>query len=282
MTRPRGRPYGPRVTYTTTQPRIWWQEEGHGSPLLLVMGQAFGSRMWHRGMPALAAQHRVLSYDNRGIGRSTARRHTFSIPDLAADALAVLDAAGVERAHVYGVSMGGLVAQELALSHPDRVQSLVVGCSGAQDGSYTPRRRSAGLRRLVPRRLVLRLLPGPVTTAMYGVDPPRDLVREDFRILASTPAPGWVIEQQSQAISSYESRSRVADLQVPTLVLHGTHDRVVPLARGEELAGLVPDARLHVLDGAGHNYLTEAGDEANAVVLEFLAGVDKELGRVTV
>lgn len=268
------------MPYTTTQPTISWQERGAGTPLLLVMGQAFGCRMWHRGVPMLSAQHRVLTFDNRGIGQSEVPRHSFSIADLAADARAVLDATGVEQAHVYGVSMGGLVAQELALTSPRRVKSLILGCTGAQDGSYRPRGGRGSLLRFVPRRLVLRLLPGVVTKALYGVSPPPESVREDLAILASTPAPRWVIDQQARAIEAFESHSRVSSLRVPTLVLHGTHDRVVPLARGEELAALIPGACLCVLANAGHNYLTEAADKANGAVLRFLADVDQERRRV--
>lgn len=265
-------------TMTQTQPPIAWQEYGAGSPVLLVMGKSFDSRMWHRAVPALAASHRVLTYDNRGIGRSPAPRHRFTIADLAADARAVLDAAGIERAHVYGASMGGLVAQELALTWPERVQSLILGCTGAPDGHHEPPPRPGLLARIVPRSLVLRLFPGVVIKTLYGAHPPRELVREDLGILATTRAPVWVVEQQGLAIGAYESLSRVPGLRVPTLVLHGTDDRVVPFARGEELAAHIPGARLCVLPGAGHNYLTECVDEANGAVLSFLAGVDAGRG----
>lgn len=267
------------MPHTNTDPSIWWQEEGDGVPLLLVMGQSFGSRMWHRAVPALARHNRVLSYDNRGIGRSGRPRGAFGIADLAADALAVLDAAGVDRAHVYGVSMGGLVAQELALRSPERVRSLILGCTGAPDGTARPAHRG-WLVRLVPRWLVVRLVPGAVAASLYGPGAPPDEVREDLAILASTPAPGWVIDLQGRAIAAYESRSRVGGLRVPTLVLHGTADRVVPVARGEELAALIPGARLHVLQGAGHNYLTGATDEANGAVQRFVAEVEEGLRRV--
>jgi pimeloyl-ACP methyl ester carboxylesterase len=255
---------------------VWWEETGDGTPVLLVMGQAFGSAMWFRAVPALAARHRVLTFDNRGIGRSPARPHAFTIGDLAADACAVLDAAGVERAHVYGASMGGLVAQELALSHPDRVRSLVLACTGAPDGTHQPAGRGSALRRVLPRSLVLRTAPRPVVRALYGPQPPRDAVREDLRVLARTRTPWWVVEQQARAIAAYESASRVPSLTVPTLVLHGTADRVVPHHHGEALAALVPGARLHLVADAGHNYLTDATDESNDAVLRFLSDVEED------
>lgn len=262
---------------TRSQPSLAWWEFGSGTPVLLVMGKSFDSRMWHRAIPSLAARHRVLVYDNRGMGLSATRRHRFSIADLAADARAVLDAAGVERAHVYGASMGGLVVQELALSAPERVRSIVLGCTGAPDGQHEPPPRPGLLSYVVPRALALRLFSGAFTRAMYGGTPPPDRVREDLDIIASTRAPTWVIDRQCQAIAAYESYSRLPSLKVPTLVLHGTDDSVVPLQRGKELAARIPGAQLCVLPGAGHNYLTESEALANSAVLNFLASVDAGL-----
>src|SRR5262249_8398486 len=108
--------------------RIHWQSEGSGPPLLLIMGLRYSSRLWYGAIPALSRHYRVISFDNRGTGkRGSAWR--FEIADLVADAIAVMDAAGVASAHVYGVSMGGGVAMELAMRHPQRVRSLILGCT---------------------------------------------------------------------------------------------------------------------------------------------------------
>jgi len=265
---------------TAQAPRIWWEGSGHGTPVLLVMGHAFGSAMWHRAVGVLARDHRVLTFDNRGIGLSGDVRTPFGIGDMAADAVEVLDAAGVESAHVYGVSMGGLIAQELALAHPDRVRSLVLGCTGAPDGSE-PRTRVGALQRLVPASLAIRLFPKAVAATLYGEAPPAEAVREDLAILARTRLPRRVLAFQRAAIEDYESASRVGSILVPTLVLHGTADRIVPSHQGRRLAELVPGASLHMLDGAGHNYLTDSADEANRVVSQFLLACDEEPARAT-
>lgn len=268
------------MAHTTQSPKIWWEESGDGSPVLLVMGRGFGSAMWHRAVRVLSESHRVLTFDNRGIGRSGDVRAPFSIGDLAADAVSVLDAAGVDRAHVYGVSMGGLVAQELALVHPDRVRSVVLGCTGAPDGTEVVARANA-LVRLLPASVLIRLFPRTVAATLYGEGAPRDAVRQDLTILASTRSPRRVVELQSAAIAQYESASRIGSLRVPTLVVHGTADQIVPYERGLRLAELVPGARLHLLDGAGHNYLTDQADEANRVVSDFLRACEKETVRAT-
>lgn len=264
------------VALTQSHPPIAWTETGSGSPVLLVMGKSFDSRMWHRAVPDLATRHRVLTYDNRGMGRSRTRAHSFSIADLASDALAVLDAAGVERAHVYGASMGGLVVQELARQAPHRVRSIVLGCTGAPDGNHEPPRRPGLLAHVFPRWLLIRLFKRAFVRAMYGSNPPAERVREDLDIIASTHAPTWVIDQQCQAITWYESHSWLPALRVPALVLHGTADRVVAYQSGQELASRINGAKFVALPGAGHNYLSECQELANGAVLNFLAAIDAQ------
>src|SRR5688500_1132725 len=117
------------MPYATNGPvKIYWEEEGSGEPLLLIMGLGYSLEMWHRVRPLLTERFRVIAFDNRGVGRSDVPEPGYSIPDMAADAVAVLDAAGVESAHVLGVSMGGYIAQALTAEYPDRVKSLVLGC----------------------------------------------------------------------------------------------------------------------------------------------------------
>ena len=111
--------------------RIWWEQSGTGDPVLLIMGHAYGAGMWHRTTPGLAASYRVIRFDNRGVGRSSDPPGPYPVRLMADDALAVLDAAGAASAHVYGVSLGGAIALQLALDHPGRVRSLILGCTAA-------------------------------------------------------------------------------------------------------------------------------------------------------
>src|SRR5579872_3340278 len=108
---------------------IYWDEQGAGEPVLLIMGLTYPSDMWHRSRPVLAARFRTIALDNRGIGRSDVPPGPYPIAVMASDAAAVLDAAGLESAHVFGVSMGGMIAQEFALQYPKRVRSLILGCT---------------------------------------------------------------------------------------------------------------------------------------------------------
>ena len=118
--------------------RIYWEESGAGDPLLLIMGLGYSHDMWHRTRPAMADHYQTIVFDNRGVGKSDLPAGPYSIAQMADDAAAVLDAAGVERAHVYGISMGGMIAQELALNHPERVRSLILGCTACGGAKAVP------------------------------------------------------------------------------------------------------------------------------------------------
>src|ERR1700730_6746 len=111
--------------------KIYWDEQGEGEPVLLIMGLGYPSAMWYRTRPHLAARYRTIALDNRGVGRSAMPPGPYPIALMASDAAAVLDASGFESAHVYGVSMGGMIAQEFALRYPKRVRSLILGCTAA-------------------------------------------------------------------------------------------------------------------------------------------------------
>ncbi|MCW2542591.1 MAG: alpha/beta hydrolase fold protein [Frankiales bacterium] len=249
---------------------IWWESTGSGpETVLLVMGHAWDARMWHRVARALEPSYRVVVFDNRGVGRTHWDGKPFFIEDLAQDALAALDAAGVERAHVYGASMGGLTAQEIALRAPERVLSLVLGCTGTLSPDLPmpeqPKRRP--LKSRIPRRVQLLLMP----KLMYGTGTPRTAIREDMTILRDTKTDRDGLLAQGVAVAHYRSRERLAGLDVPTLVIHGDADKIVAHAMGVELASLIPGARFETLPGEGHVYMTAVDGRANKVLLDFLA-----------
>jgi 3-oxoadipate enol-lactonase len=253
--------------------QIFWEEQGSGQPLLLVMGLGWPSQMWARHLPALTARFRVITFDNRGVGQTATTASQWTLSDMADDALAVLDAAGVAQAHVYGASMGGGIAQVLTLDHPERVGALILGCTATRAAKrHVP--VWPVLRHLVPAlpagrqartvALARALVYGPAT------DPA--LIAEDVGLLESLRRPAEGIRAQRQAVLSYEgSQPRLGSVRSPTLVIHGSEDRLVPLRYGEELARSIPGADLVVLPGAGHMYITDATQAADSAVLSFLA-----------
>lgn len=251
--------------------KIYWTEQGSGEPILLIMGHRWGHQMWHQIAPRLAAEHRVILFDNRGVGESDKPAGPYTAAQMAGDALAVLDAAGVERAHIYGASMGGQIAQEIALSAPDRVISLILGCTAAGSPDKFPKWKQsvmwpsywmnpaeAPLARMVKRNIY-----GPAATA--------EDIAADQAVFSAQKNDRRGLIAQAHAVFDFDSLDRIGAITAPTLVLHGDHDRNVPLAWGRELADRIPGAQLEVLEGAGHIYMTGRSREANAAVLAFVA-----------
>jgi pimeloyl-ACP methyl ester carboxylesterase len=248
--------------------RLHWDDTGAGSPVLLIMGAVYSSAMWYPALPSLSAQHRLISFDNRGTGRSTSTP-TASIAEMTADALSVLDTAGVESAHIYGISLGGVIALELALAAPERVRSLVLGCACVltADKPRAPIEVNDALRLASRRDLA-------DSTAYGSVCPPEAMARNHQALLDDVAAPEALVAQQDALRAYSADLADVAQLTMPALVLHGTEDPIVPVDWGRELAATLPDARLVVYEGCGHNYLVEMGELPNRDVLDFLASVD--------
>lgn len=252
--------------------RLHWEERGSGSPLLLIMGATYSAKMWYPALDALATRHRVLCFDNRGTGDSSTTR-VASMADFAGDARAVMDAAGVERAHVYGVSLGGVIAQELALESPERIRSLILGCTGILSSDKPRAPKSIDRLFRLPRRLLLRMSKGG-----YGPACSPEAAARDRAVLLADKVDRVGLVAQQDALRAYAVEpEQVATLTMPSLVLHGTADQLVPIVWGKELAATLPDSRFIEYDGAGHNYLVAMGDKANEDVLAFLADVDADL-----
>ena len=255
--------------------RIHWDAQGSGSPVLLIMGHLYSSRMWYPLLPALSQAHRAISFDNRGTGESDTTRGP-SLEQFAADALAVLDAAGAERAHVYGVSMGGGIAAEFAMRYPDRVASLVLGCTMMKTSRGPRRPWLARLAYYLPRSLVKALFRN---RAAYGSAAPADAVSRDLQVLGAERFTMRGARAQAAAIANYVTTpDKIGRLTIPTLVLHGDEDRLVDVKHGRELASAIPHSRLVVFEGAGHNYLVAAGEASTAAVLQFFDEVDHATG----
>lgn len=254
--------------------RIYWETQGAGPPVLLIMGHLYSSRMWYPLLPALTKTHRAIYFDNRGTGQSDTTKSA-TVAEFAADALAVLDAAGVERAHVYGVSMGGGIAAEFAMRYPDRVTSLVLGC--------TMMKTTVGARASLVARLIYHLPPGLVRPLLlsqirpetYGSAAPAEAVAKDIAVLAEDRFTMRGVRAQAEAIANYATtREAVGRLGMPTLVLHGDEDRTVDAEHGRELAAAIPNSQLVIFEGAGHNYLVAAGQASTAALLKFFDEVE--------
>jgi pimeloyl-ACP methyl ester carboxylesterase len=259
---------------------IWWESQGSGDPVLLVMGLGYPSTMWYRVAPLLARRHRVVVFDNRGVGRTGVPPGPYSIEQMADDAAAVLSAAvpaeagTAGAAHVVGISLGGIVVQEMALRHPSLARSVTLLCT-----------HPGGADAVLPDDEVLRMLtergnmtPREAAEAsvpfVYAADTDRALVAEDIAMRMRTPTAPEGYQRQLQAVVDYGGAlARLGAIGVPTLVVHGTADRLVPVANASVIAGAVAGARLQLLEGAGHILPTDRTVELNALLIEFLSSV---------
>ncbi len=208
--------------------RIYWDEQGHGTPILLIMGLSYPSCMWHRTRPALAAHYHTVAFDNRGVGRSEVPLGPYPIALMASDAAAVLDAAGIESAHLFGVSMGGMIAQEFALQYPKRVLSLILGCTAA-GGPTAVRAEPDAAQMLMTRD---KMSPEQAAEApvpfIYDSTTPRERIDEDIAIRRPWFPRPEAYRAQLQGILAWEAYSRLSGIAAPTLVIHGESDRLVP------------------------------------------------------
>lgn len=241
--------------------------------LLLVAGFDSDSSTWAAMMPLLVEHYQVLRFDNRGVGQTSAPDGPYSIPQMAADAAALLDGLGISQVHVAGHSMGGQIAQELALTHPEKIQSLILLSSWAsRDEKFNSLIELFGdltqkLEGLLYQKV---LLPWLFTDAFYSA--PRAM-EQLLNLIENQPFPPTPhgLFHQSRAILSSDTCDRLADIHCPTLVAVGKDDRVTPIRFSEQLAQGIPNAELAILEHGGHAFIVESADAVANVMLDFLA-----------
>jgi pimeloyl-ACP methyl ester carboxylesterase len=250
--------------------RLEYEVQGDGDPLLLVQGLGYGRAGWGPLRDLLAKRYTVVSYDNRGFGDSDKPPGPYTTTELADDAAAVLAAAGFEHAHVVGASLGGMAAQELALRHPLQVDKLVLCCTtpGGADAFPLPERTAALFAEaasLEPLEALRRFVANSLAP-----DAPASLAEEvlAYRVRNPPDLDGW--QAQAAAGTTHDASSRLAAIDAPTLVIHGTADNVVDHRNATLLAERIPHASLQLLEGAGHLLFWERADRVAALITEFL------------
>lgn len=254
--------------------RLYYETHGlpEGPPLLLLRGLTRTIRHWGSLLDDLGASFRIVVMDNRGAGRSDAPLGIYSIKTMADDAALVLAAAGVERAAVFGISLGGAVAQELCLRHPAAVSHLVLGCTRANKRDSQPP-RAATVRDLLcllwlpESRALERSTPLVLSQAFLAEHP--EVLDEWKRIATIDPTRRRALIGQVGAMARHDTRDRLATIQVPTLVVSGDADRLIEVECSHRLAQRIPGARLEILRGAGHDLPAERPSQLAALLREF-------------
>jgi 3-oxoadipate enol-lactonase len=252
---------------------LHYERRGAGPPLLLVMGWRANLDWWPAELVAgLATHHELVLFDNRGSGRTGDPGGRFGIAQMADDAARLLDALGIARADVFGVSMGGMIAQELAIQRPARVRRLVLACTHCgRRGVHWSREQAQAWKRYLraPTSIEKQLAYLLFSEDLSVTDPAR--YAELGRLVGAAPITPWASLKQFEAILRHDTFARLPRIAAPTLVVTGERDLMVPPGNSHLLAGRIPGARLVTFPGTGHALLGERADELVPMLREFLA-----------
>ncbi len=265
------------TTAVRTGTELFYEVTGDGPPLLLVMGTSGALGLWGALVPLLARTHRVIAYDNRGLGGSERGTGEISVASLAEDAAALLDALDVPAAHVVGWSLGSAIAQELALAHPDKVLSTVMYATWAQADGFQRAVLSALRLPYVHRDMESALGIAGLAFSPQALDDP-DLGDKLAALLPAFPqdeAQMQVTVEQWDADLVHDTLDRLAKIEAPTLVLVGEQDLLTPPWQAKKVADGIPGARFELVTGPGSSHCLhlERPDDVAAAITGFLAGV---------
>jgi pimeloyl-ACP methyl ester carboxylesterase len=267
-----------QLTIRTNGQDLYYETHGEGPPLVLVMGIGYDSSLWKLAqVPALSKRFRVIIFDNRDVGRSSKARAPYTIADMADDIAGLLDGLDVKRAHVLGLSMGGMIAQQFALRHPARIERLVLAGCGAAPAlvAFDPIRAWAWLKHNDARgeAFACEQFTWLFSTAFRRN---RAAVEQTIALLSSNPHPVTAegYQRQADAYLAYDALDQLANVLAPTLMVVGEQDLLTPPWVCEEVTRSIPGARFEVIegDGASHLVAIERPDDFNALVTRFLAG----------
>ena len=253
--------------------------EGQGKPLVLIMGYSGDRKGWIFQRRAFREHYRLVTFDNRGVGKTSKPDGVYSIRMMAEDTVGLMEHLGIEKAHMLGVSMGGMIAQEIAISYPERVDKLVLGCTSAGRG------RTSGISPVFPEALGLKedytdddirslpILKVAQALCSYGFN------RCLYRTFVVTLARIFMrycsvagLTGQLEAVLTHDTFDRLAAISAPTMVITGTEDRIITPGSSEDLANGIPSARLVRIEGGSHAFFIEMRGVFNREVLAFLSG----------
>ncbi|BAY17875.1 alpha/beta hydrolase fold protein [Anabaenopsis circularis NIES-21] len=252
---------------------IFYEVKGSGEPLLLIAGFMCDRSYWSLLLPHLVSHYQVIRFDNRGIGQSSIPNSPYSTQQMATDTSALLDILGIKQAHIIGHSMGGQIAQELALLYPEKIKSLVLLASLAKGNErFNQLVESWGdVATKIDLKLYEKLiLPWIFTDNFYAIPQMVDQLVEWVINYPSAPTANGIYHQ-SRAIIHHDTTDRMKNIHCPTLVMVGKQDILTPVTFSQKLAQNIPLAELQVIEDGGHGFLIESTEVVTQAILNFLA-----------
>lgn len=263
----------PEITHGNL--KVYYEFHGQGDALILIRGLGSNADHWYPQLPDLSGHFRVITFDNRGIARSSDPGGAFTIKDMAEDTIGLMDALGIKQAHVLGVSMGGMIAQEMAIAHPQRVRSLILvvtHCGGkhqvmADDSVRRKLQRMVGEGTLEARTDAI-----DAFFAYQTIEERPQVVQTFANVSMQHPAGPRILQRQLEAVAGHDTYDRLERIKAPALVLAGEQDALIPPENADILADRIPNAKSRVVPGGGHQILVEQPQLCNQVIVAFLMG----------
>ncbi len=256
---------------------IYYQVHGQGEPLVLVTGLGADHSTWFRQLPAFRKHYRVITFDSRGVGRTDIPEQPWDLKTMAEDAVGLMDHLGIDKAHILGLSLGGMIAQEIAINHPERVKKLILASTdpgkGDPNDMHPEMMKAFGLRDASDKLDIRQVDVTRSTKAMISLSFNKRLYRWLMPFLArgyikSASAEGFL--KQLEAISDHDRLDRLHLIKAPTLVITGTEDKIISPHQSEVMASTIPNARLVMVQGGSHAWNFEMSGRFNREVLAFL------------
>jgi 3-oxoadipate enol-lactonase len=253
---------------------LYYEEHGTGEPLVLIMGFTVSSIDWHWNIPDFAKQFRIIAFDNRGVGQSDKPDVPYSMALFADDTAGVLAGLGIDNAHIFGISMGGMIAQEFALRYPQRVKTLTLGCTNC-GGPQSMLSKDPDVLNMLANIASVDVQQAALTMTKVAVTPwfmqkRMDVLLELNRLSARHPTPQHGMVCQMHAIQGHDTYDRLPQLTMPTLVITGKEDGLVPPENSVTLAQRIPNADLVLLSNASHLFNIELPAATAEVVTRFI------------
>lgn len=253
---------------------LYYEEHGDGEPLLLIMGFTVSSIGWHWSVPSFAKDFRTIAFDNRGVGQSDKPDTPYSMQMFVDDTAGLLDRLDINQAHIFGISMGGMIAQEFALQRPERVKTLILGCTNCGGSQVVPSKDPDVLKMLGSIETLdvqqAALVMTKVAVTPWFMQKHMDILLQMNQMSMQHPTPKHGMVRQMQAIQGHDTYARLPQITAPTLVLTGKEDGLVPPENSMILAQRIPHADLVMLAHASHMFHMELPDATAEIVKGFI------------